>query len=163
MYYTWSGWWWFFWVIPMAVILWAILAGSGRRYGRGYWRYGSADRYPYGADLDDDWFPRYRSSRRKYRNRAPLNYQRSDARIQEDVCDRLMMDDDVDPSAMGVQVVNGEVILTGTVSSRFEKRLAEHLADSVPGVTDVDNRLKIGKLEAAPQAPAGNAITGVHA
>jgi osmotically-inducible protein OsmY len=74
-----------------------------------------------------------------------------------------MMDDDVDPSAMGVQVVNGEVILTGTVSSRFEKRLAEHLADSVPGVTDVDNRLKIGKLEAAPQAPAGNAITGVHA
>ena len=58
----------------------------------------------------------------EYRNRGPLNYRRSDARIAEDVNDRLLLDEDIDPTAMEVRVDNGRVILSGTVETRFEKR-----------------------------------------
>lgn len=50
-----------------------------------------------------------------------------------------------------VQVTDGVVTLNGTVASRYEKRMAELIADSVAGVTDVENRLKIGKVDLAAQ------------
>jgi osmotically-inducible protein OsmY len=42
-----------------------------------------------------------------------------------------------------VQVENGEVILEGTVDSRPSKRMAEETAETVSGVHDVHNRLRI--------------------
>jgi hypothetical protein len=128
----------------MAFMAWALFSWSGGRYRRyrdnGYW--------PYMRDeWDDQWsWPRRRSSN-KYRNRWPLNYRRSDARIAEDINDRLLLDEDIDPSAMAVRVENGAVILVGTVETRFEKRLAERIADSVAGVTDVQNQLEIGRID----------------
>jgi BON domain-containing protein len=73
--------------------------------------------------------------------RGPRDYQRSDSRVLEDVCERLSDDDQVDASDVGVDVKNGEVTLTGSVADRFMKRRAEHIAASVRGVIDVHNRL----------------------
>jgi osmotically-inducible protein OsmY len=39
-------------------------------------------------------------------------------------------------------------VLTGVVESRTDKRVAEALADSVPGTVDVENQLAIGRLGA---------------
>lgn len=76
--------------------------------------------------------------------RGPRNYQRSDDRIREDICERLMrawMDaDDVD-----VRVEKGEVTLSGTVRSRDEKRAIEDLAEDVLGVKDVQNEIRVAR------------------
>jgi hypothetical protein len=78
------------------------------------------------------------------RGRGPRSYQRSDERIREDLCERLMqawMDaDDVD-----VRVEKGEVTLTGTVKSRDEKRAIEDLAEEVLGVTEVTNEIRVAR------------------
>ena len=52
-------------------------------------------------------------------------------------------DDELDPSEVEVTVQNGEVTLIGSVESRGDKRRAEHLAERVPGVWDVHNRLQV--------------------
>ena len=75
--------------------------------------------------------------------RPPKGYQRSDERIHEDVSERLALQRWIDPSDIEVGVAKGEVTLTGTVRSREEKFHAEELVASVPGVTDVDNRLRV--------------------
>ncbi|HVU05484.1 MAG TPA: BON domain-containing protein [Polyangiaceae bacterium] len=144
MYY-WNGWWWWgwLWLIPMLVMLWAFV-GFGRRRQGWYGPYRSGR-----DDWDGYWTPERSGSRPpRHRNVGPRNYHRSDTRIAEDVSDRLMMENEIDPSAMDVRVEHGEVFLTGTVASRFEKRLAEQIADSVAGVTDVRNDLLIGKVDA---------------
>ena len=78
-----------------------------------------------------------------HRGRGPRNYRRSDERIREDVNDRLMDDPHVDASDVEVGVANGEVTLTGMVESRFAKRHAEDLAESVSGVSHVQNNLRV--------------------
>jgi len=144
MYYSWTGWWWFAWFIPMALLIWATLGWpSNRRY-----YYGARERSIREGNWDDPPLPATRKPH--YRNRGPRNYQHPDARIAEDINDRLMLSDEIDPSEVEVRVENGEVSLLGTVETRWEKRLAERLADSVAGVKDVDNRLKIGRVEHAP-------------
>ena len=77
--------------------------------------------------------------------RGPRGYQRSDERIREDINDRLTDDAYVDASDIEVIVNNSMVTLTGRVDSREEKRRAEDIADSVSGVTDVSNQLRIGQ------------------
>jgi len=81
--------------------------------------------------------------RREHRGRGPKGYRRSDERIKEDVNDRLSDDYYLDASDVEVQVQNTEVTLTGTVRSRNDKRRAEDLAESVSGVTNVENRLRV--------------------
>ena len=78
-----------------------------------------------------------------YSGRGPRGYQRSDQRIEEDICERLTHHGQLDASDIQVQVKNGEVTLTGTVESRQAKRLAEDLLDSVSGVKDVHNQLRV--------------------
>lgn len=78
-----------------------------------------------------------------HRGRGPKGYQRSDARIMEDVNDRLTDDPHLDASEIEVSVTGREVTLTGTVNSRFEKRHAEDLAESVSGVSHVQNNLRV--------------------
>ena len=78
-----------------------------------------------------------------HRGRGPRNYQRSDDRIREDVNQRLTDDPYVDASDIEVGVENREVTLTGTVASRSDKRRAEDIADSVSGVTHVQNNLRV--------------------
>ncbi len=90
-----------------------------------------------------------------YTGRGPRGYRRSDERIWEDVCERLTQHGQLDASGIEVRVENGEVTLEGIVSSREAKRMAEDTAESVPGVRDVHNRLRIGRLEPAPAELAG--------
>ncbi|WP_244470291.1 CBS domain-containing protein [Microvirga vignae] len=85
--------------------------------------------------------------REDHRGRGPRNYQRSDDRIREDVSERLSDDVRVDASEIEVAVQNREVTLTGTVRDRNEKRWAEDIAESVSGVTHVQNNLRVGQRQ----------------
>lgn len=145
MYYPWAAWWWWFaWVIPILLMFWAFSGWGSRRWDNGY-GYGYGSNRNSRRSSNGDW--RVNGNRPKYRNRGPLNYHRSDDRIFDDVCTLLMASEELDPSAVEVRVLNGEVTLLGTVESRFEKQLAERLADSPPGVTDVNNQLRIGPVD----------------
>lgn len=99
-----------------------------------------------------------------HRGRGPRNYQRSDDRIREDVSERLGDDVRVDASEIEVMVQNREVTLTGTVRNRNEKRWAEDIAESVSGVTHVQNNLRVGQTQGHPgtgtEAGDAGAATG---
>ena len=117
------------------------------RYGRGYEDRGWWDR---ASDEVASWFGddeaqrrRRMDEQREHRGRGPKGYRRSDERIKEDVNDRLSDDYYLDASDVEVAVENTEVTLTGTVNNRNDKRRAEDLAESVSGVTNVENRLRV--------------------
>jgi hypothetical protein len=97
---------------------------------------------------------RFESSEQgEHRGRGPRGYQRSDARIQEDVCECLTDDHFIDASNIEVNVQHGIVTLTGSVQSRTEKRRAEDLIDQLSGVRDVNNSLVVG---GRPQSSSGS-------
>ena len=116
--------------------------GYGRGEERGWW-----DR---ASDAVASWFGdeeaerrRREDQQREHRGRGPKGYKRSDERIKEDVNDRLSDDYYLDASDVEVTVTNTEVTLTGTVNNRNDKRRAEDLAESVSGVSNVENRLRV--------------------
>lgn len=78
--------------------------------------------------------------------RGPRNYRRSDARLRDEICERLTHDEHIDASEIEVSVLEGDVLLTGTVERRDLKHLAEDVAFRVVGVLDVTNRLRVGPL-----------------
>ncbi len=84
-----------------------------------------------------------------HRGRGPSGYKRSDARIAEDVNDRLTDDAWVDATGVTVEVKDAEVTLNGIVHSREDKRRAEDFADRISGVVHVQNNLRI-------QRPSGD-------
>jgi hypothetical protein len=83
------------------------------------------------------------SSRESYRGKGPKNYRRSDERIHEEICERLSLHGDLDASDIEVQVKGGTVTLTGEVSERAAKRMAEDAIDDISGVTDVNNQIRV--------------------
>lgn len=82
-----------------------------------------------------------------YRGRGPRGYQRSDARVFEDICDQLTVDPRIDASDIEVDVKGAEVTLRGSVRSREEKRYAEDVVEHVMGVRDVNNHLKVTRSD----------------
>ena len=78
-----------------------------------------------------------------YKGKGPQGYQRSDERIREDINERLSDDPSIDASDIEVRVENCEVILTGTVDDRYAKRHAEDIVESVSGVKNLENRLRV--------------------
>jgi hypothetical protein len=80
-----------------------------------------------------------------YAGRGPKDYQRSDDRVREEICDCMTDDPMLDASEVTVVVNNGEVILSGTVTSRDQKRRAEDVADRISGVKDVTNQLRVSR------------------
>ena len=80
-----------------------------------------------------------------FTGRGPKSYRRSDERIQEDVNERLMQHPDIDASDIDVSVSDGIVTLTGTVDKRRTKHLAEDVAESVSGVKDVTNNIRVNQ------------------
>lgn len=86
-----------------------------------------------------------------HRGKGPVGYQRSDEQLRERVCESLADDDQLDASQIEVAVSSGEVMLSGAVDDRRAKRDAEDCAASVPGVRDVQNRLRVrDRLAATP-------------
>lgn len=79
--------------------------------------------------------------------KAPKGYTRSDERIREDICERLM-NSPYDASEVEVLVTRGEVTLVGTVRSREEKWGIEDVAETVLGVQEVHNQIRLDRTEA---------------
>lgn len=93
---------------------------------------------------------RFRQARGGQRGRGPQRVEAAleqlgdeDTRIWDEVSACLTDDWYVDGTEITVSVDNGEVTLDGIVENRAEKRLAEDCADSVEGVVDVHNHLRI--------------------
>ncbi len=82
--------------------------------------------------------------------KGPRGYTRSDERIYDEVCMLMTRHGQLDASDVNVEVHNGEVTLTGTVPDRPSKRLAEDISDSVYGVRDVNNQLKLRQQGQTP-------------
>ena len=121
--------------------------GAGGEYGagggdRGWWDRASDAVASWFGDEEAERRRRMDEQRDRYRGKGPKNYRRSDERIKEDVNDRLS-EGYFDASDVDVAVQNAEVTLTGTVTSRSDKRRAEDIAESVSGVTHVENRLRV--------------------
>ena len=128
--------------------------GFGDDYGRGHFDRPSYQGRPYGkVSWRGYTYPRESyygpgqawQAPGPYSGRGPRGYRRSDERIHEEVAERLAQHGQIDASDIDVSVDNGEVTLEGTVDSRWVKRLAEDVADSVTGVTDVHNRLRVSE------------------
>lgn len=83
------------------------------------------------------------TARPSQRGRGPRNYLRSDARIADDLIDRLTEDEQLDAREILVMVENGVVTLTGEVEARWMKHRAEDIAADVSGVRDIRNRLVV--------------------
>jgi osmotically-inducible protein OsmY len=92
--------------------------------------------------------------------RGPASFRRSDDRIYEALCDELMLQPEIDPSEVIVEVDKGVVTLTGTVPDRWTKFAIEEVAESTLGVLDVHNRLRlrpVGEEEERRLAPRESA------
>lgn len=85
-------------------------------------------------------------SQRRYRT-GPKGYTRSDERLREDICERLMLADSVDPTEVSVTVKEGKVVLEGSVPNRGMKHTIEDLVDAAPGVQDIENRIRVERAE----------------
>jgi hypothetical protein len=133
--------------------------GMGSRFNRGFGRRTGWVREPYApqANWEDEWeYERgfdqvgwenlpdeYEQEQGPYAGLGPRNYSGHDEYIYNQVCSRLTQHGQVDASEMEIEVQEGEVILRGTLANRSMKRMAEDVADSVPGVRDVHNRLRL--------------------
>lgn len=125
--------------------------GSRQSYDRGT-DYGYGQNYDYDYDYDFDrpvtyTYTEYWLIPGPFSGQGPQGYQKSDDRILDEVCDRLTRHGQLDASDMEVNVNNGEVTLTGTVNDRRAKRMAEDTVESVSGVKDVHNELKVRQRE----------------
>ncbi len=93
--------------------------------------------------------------------RAPKGYKRSDDRIKDDITERLMMYPDIDLSDVEILVKDGEVTLRGTIEDRNVKRIAEDVAESVFGIRDVLNELRVApKFQQAGTKEREQELTG---
>jgi hypothetical protein len=79
--------------------------------------------------------------------RGPRNYVRSDERIRDEICERLVRDPRLEVGDVSVEVKEGTVLLSGTVPERRMKHAVEDIVDDCWGVTDIDNRLRVARPE----------------
>src|SRR5688500_1769608 len=125
------------------------LMRAGSTYDSGYFGHGNIPKTPWLGEAQGRQHEEqmYGTSQERqlgeFRGRGPRGYRRSDERIKEDVCQCLTDDSHIDASNIDVTVNDREVVLSGTVESRFEKRHAEDLIERLPGVRDVINSLRV--------------------
>ncbi|MBS0361039.1 MAG: BON domain-containing protein [Proteobacteria bacterium] len=99
-----------------------------------------------------------------HRGRGPQGYKRADERISEDAHERLTDDSWLDASNVSVSVSNGEVTLSGTVEHREAKHRAERIVEDIPGVTHVQNNLRVakGNYFTTPGSGYGDSVLGAQ-
>jgi hypothetical protein len=78
-----------------------------------------------------------------YAGRGPKGYKRSDQQVIEEASQRLERDGDIDASEIEVTAEGGILTLRGSVPDRRTKRRAEECVESVYGVRDVMNELRV--------------------
>jgi hypothetical protein len=125
----------------------------GHRDFGGHHRYESSGRHPGHRDFGRDESPsQYGRGGRDWsgsgypggqRGVGPKDYERTDERIRDDVCERLTEHDAIDASSIEVRVTAGVVLLSGDVPQRFMKHLAEDTVAEAVGVKDVENTLRV--------------------
>lgn len=85
---------------------------------------------------------------------APASGQRTDGQIEMDVVQALDASQALKNDLITAATIQGQVTLSGTVSSLAESELAASIAGHVNGVGKVNNNLKIGNPQAAQDAAA---------
>src|ERR1700758_4209886 len=75
---------------------------------------------------------------------ASSSASRSDGQIEMDVVHALDASQALKNDLITAATIQGEVTLSGTVSSDSSKQLAESIVKGVPGVSKVHNNLKVG-------------------
>ncbi|RDK11745.1 BON domain-containing protein [Cupriavidus lacunae] len=115
---------------------------GGSAFGYGQARYGME-----GGEAPEDSYRPGQVPARPASRRLPRNYQRTDTRIRDDLCERLAHAGD-DVSDVSVEVVSGIVTLSGTVSDRGIKYRIEEMAEDVLGVNAVRNNLHVARSAA---------------
>lgn len=114
---------------------------SQRSYGSFY---GGSPRETRGGSSYGGYEPRSSwGMSQSFAGRGPKGYSRSDDRIREDVSDVLMEHPAIDAGGIEVQVLGGTVTLTGSTTDRRTKRLAEDVVESISGVKDVQNQIRV--------------------
>jgi len=94
---------------------------------------------------------------------APAAGQRTDGQVEMDVVHDLDASQALKNDLITAATIQGEVTLSGTVSSQASKELAESISAHVPGVTAVHNNLAVGNPQdaaAQDQQPAQQADAG---
>jgi BON domain len=110
---------WLKWMLPQALALTALLAFAAAV-----------------AMSQDDGQPQ--------QDAAPAAGQRSDGQIEMDVVKALDDSQALKDDLITAATIQSQVTLSGTVSSDASKQLAESIVSKVPGVTKVNNHLKVG-------------------
>ncbi|HEY4583582.1 MAG TPA: BON domain-containing protein [Lysobacter sp.] len=77
------------------------------------------------------------------KRRGPKNATRSDSLIAEELSERFTDDELLDASEILLRSEDGRVLLTGNVPERWMKHRAEDIAESVRGVVDIENRIRV--------------------
>ncbi|BDB27652.1 BON domain-containing protein [Cupriavidus sp. P-10] len=95
----------------------------------------------------------YRGGPRQARPVGPRNYQRSDARILEDLCEQLAHSARLQVEDVEVRVEQGVVTLEGSVPQRQQKYGIEDVADEVYGVREVVNHLRVARGDTSAVHP----------
>jgi osmotically-inducible protein OsmY len=117
-----------------------IAQADPSRYGRGMQGVGDVRPSFPGDEHQGSWQP---TEPGPYVGRGPRNYRRSDERLSEEICDRLMQHPHIDASDIEVEVKDGEVTLRGRVHDRRVKHAVEDLVDGILGVQDIHNQLRV--------------------
>jgi hypothetical protein len=92
---------------------------------------------------------------------GPENYTRSPERLREDVIQRLTQHGHINAANINVEVNDKcEVTLTGQVDDRQAKRLAEDVAESVWGVNDVHNQIRVKGRDKQQSGQAASQMQG---
>lgn len=63
--------------------------------------------------------------------------------IRREICQRLASSLQLDSSDVQVDVQGRKVRLSGSVTSEFQRRVAQQIARAVRGVTDIQNDLRV--------------------
>lgn len=78
---------------------------------------------------------------------GPRGRRRSDDSLAAEIHEILTTDPELDSSEIEVEVEGGAVTITGVVDSSDARLLAEELVESLVGVSEVHNQLKITRPE----------------
>lgn len=76
--------------------------------------------------------------------------ERSSEDIRKDIINQLKWDNRIDEKGIYVDVTDHKVVLSGFVYSHFQRSEAEMNCRTIPGVTAIENNLKIRRPEGVP-------------